>query len=77
MSLIIETLTYFGSVYSSNNRRFGVLKMLKTVLKLNRDGSIGIGVPAKLAHELDLNCESCVNIEKVGNSLHITKIKID
>lgn len=51
--------------------------MLKKVLKLNRDGSIGIGVPAKLARELALTSDSCVNIEKVGNSLHITKIKID
>jgi hypothetical protein len=51
--------------------------MLKKVLKLNKEGSIGIGVPVKLARELDLDSNSCVNIERVGNSLHITKIKIE
>lgn len=51
--------------------------MLKKVLKLNNSGSIGIGVPAALAREIGLTCDDCVNIEKVGNSLHVTKIRIE
>lgn len=50
--------------------------MLKKVLKLNNDGSIGIGIPAKMARELGLTCDDYVNIERVGNSLHVTKVEI-
>ena len=50
--------------------------MLKKVLKLNNDGSIGIGIPAKMARELGLTCNDNVNIEKVGNCIHINKVVI-
>jgi hypothetical protein len=41
--------------------------LLKKVLRLNEGGSIGIGIPQKLARELDLKDTDYVSIVKNGN----------
>jgi antitoxin component of MazEF toxin-antitoxin module len=51
--------------------------MLKKIIKLNNDGSIGVGIPAKVARELGITNEDYVNMERVGNCLHITKVHIE
>lgn len=51
--------------------------MIKKVLKMNTDGSLGIGIPAQFARDLGITCNDYVNMEKVGSCLHITKVKID
>ncbi len=50
--------------------------MLKKVMKLNNDGSIGVGIPIAMAREMGLTSNDYVNIERVGNTLHITKVVI-
>jgi antitoxin component of MazEF toxin-antitoxin module len=51
--------------------------MLKKVLKLNNDNSIAVGIPAKVARDLNLTDTDYVNLEKVGNCIHLTKVRIE
>lgn len=50
--------------------------MLKKVMKLNNDGSIGVGIPKSMAREMGLTSNDYVNIVREGNTLHITKVVI-
>ncbi|WP_292379369.1 AbrB/MazE/SpoVT family DNA-binding domain-containing protein [Methanosarcina sp. UBA289] len=51
--------------------------MLKKVLKLNTEGSLAVGIPKKFAKELQLTENDALNVVKIGDTLHITKIVID
>lgn len=50
---------------------------LKKVLKLNNSGSLGICIPADVMKDLELVQGDYVNISKVGNTLHLTKVQIN
>jgi antitoxin component of MazEF toxin-antitoxin module len=51
--------------------------MIRKAFRLNDFGSIGISIPAKLARDIGLTKEDNVSIILVGQTLHITKVKID
>lgn len=69
---------YFASVYMfSNSVTHGGYKMLRKAIKLNNFGTVGVSIPAEYARYIDLTTDSYVNGEKVGNCIHITKVKIE
>jgi antitoxin component of MazEF toxin-antitoxin module len=51
--------------------------MLKKIIKLNNDGSIAVSIPAKIARELCITSSDYVRLEKVNQSILITKVKIE
>lgn len=53
------------------------LNLTKKLLKLNSDGSVGIGLPIQLARSLEWTADDFINITRTGNTLHITKVRIE
>lgn len=49
----------------------------KKLLKLNKEGSIGISLPKKLAAKLNWTSEDFVNITIVNNTIHVCKVKME
>ncbi len=49
---------------------------LKKILKLNNSGSLGVCIPSETIKEMGLSQGDYVNISKVGNTLHLTKVVI-
>jgi antitoxin component of MazEF toxin-antitoxin module len=51
--------------------------VIRKAFQLNDYGSIGISIPADLSKEVGLNIGDYVNIVKVGNCIHVTKVVIE
>lgn len=51
--------------------------VLKSILKLNTAGSLGICLPAAMMRKLGIEAGDYVNLNVVGNTIHITKVMIE
>lgn len=51
--------------------------MIMKVMKLNKRRSVVIGISVEFVRELSITENDYINVEKVGNCLHITKIRIE
>ncbi len=49
----------------------------KKLSRLNAQGTTGVSLPHKLVKKLGWTSEDFVEIKIVGNTLHITKVKIE
>lgn len=49
----------------------------KKLHKLNKEGTVGISLPKKLAEKLEWSCDDFVTITRVGNTIHVVKVKIE
>lgn len=51
--------------------------VIRKVIKFNKTGAKGVCIPAEMLKDFGLTEEnSFVNIEKVGNSIHINRVEV-
>ena len=51
--------------------------VIRKVMKFNKFGTIGISIPAEFTREMGLTVEDNANITLVGNTIHVTKVRLD
>lgn len=56
-------------------RSSGVFHMvIRKIVKTNSTGTIGVNIPKEFVDELGITENSYMNIEKVGNSIHMNRV---
>jgi antitoxin component of MazEF toxin-antitoxin module len=51
--------------------------VIRKISKMNSKGVKGLTIPTEMLEDMGLNGDECyVNIERVGNSLHVNRVEV-